>query len=98
MKPTLRPAKLHWTLSDYPEGTAFDAGYLTTKNAGWRSQRPVIDAAGCTGCLQCYLYCPDGVLRPEGKTVAVDLDFCKGCGICARICPARAIGMEAEAK
>lgn len=22
----------------------------------------MIDAAACTGCLQCYLYCPDGAI------------------------------------
>ncbi len=32
------------------------------KNAGWRNLRPVIDATSCTGCLQCYLYCPDGTV------------------------------------
>jgi pyruvate ferredoxin oxidoreductase delta subunit len=28
---------------------------------------------------------------------AADLDFCKGCGICAKICPVGAIAMEREA-
>ena len=42
--------------------TCFEAGYLAAKNAGWRNVRPVIDATACTGCLQCYLYCPDGTV------------------------------------
>ena len=42
--------------------TCFEAGYLAAKNAGWRNVRPVIDATACTGCLLCYLYCPDGTV------------------------------------
>ena len=30
----------------------------------------------------------------EDKTYAIDLDFCKGCGMCAEICPAKAIVMK----
>lgn len=57
--PTLRSGSLD---PDYARTTCFEAGYLVAKNAGWRSLRPVIDATACTGCLQCYLYCPDGAI------------------------------------
>ena len=73
-----------------------------------RSQRPVIDAAACTACGQCILYCPDGCLysacepgadgAPQGPAVAVDQDFCKGCGICAKLCRFGAIAMVPEAE
>ena len=46
----------------FARATCFEAGYLVAKNAGWRNVRPVIDATACTGCLQCYLYCPDGTV------------------------------------
>ncbi len=95
MKPRLRdfsPTKLE----DIPEGTAYEAGYLVTKNCGWRNSRPVVDEKKCVGCLQCYLYCPDGVIYKKDGKVAVDYDFCKGCGICARCCRTGAIKMEAE--
>ena len=134
------------------------------KNAGWRNLRPVIDAASCTGCLQCYLHCPDGTVykvpsacrptepadaaaspgtrsrddaegsraevSPEGTScgarfasaipaisgtgetlagslgepacafapVAIDLDFCKGCGICAKACKFGSITMILESE
>ena len=58
--PALRSADLD--PADFAHSTCFDAGYLTVKNAGWRNLRPVIDAASCTGCLQCYLHCPDGTV------------------------------------
>lgn len=96
MKPYLRDF-VPTALPDIPDATAYEAGYLVTKNAGWRNRRPVIDPAQCVGCLQCYLYCPDGVIYKKDGKVAVDYDFCKGCGICNRICKPGAIRMEAEA-
>jgi pyruvate ferredoxin oxidoreductase delta subunit len=96
VKPTLYPDKAPWTLQDYPETTAFQAGHLVTKNAGWRSSRPKVDLARCTGCLQCYLHCPDGVISRVEKGIMIDFDFCKGCGICARMCAVCAIEMEVE--
>lgn len=83
--------------------TCFTSGYLTTCNAGWRQKRPVVDAAKCRACMKCYLHCPDGTIRKTGArrggdvaAVFVDYDFCKGCGICARICPFDAIEMVPE--
>ena len=56
----------------------------------------MIDTAKCIGCLNCYLYCPDGVIFRKGGKVAIDYDFCKGCGICQKICKLKAIRLEAE--
>ncbi len=67
-------------------------GNLPTKFQGWCQSQPVIGKK-CTKCLLCWVYCPDGALRQEGKRVAVDYDYCKGCGICARECPVAAITM-----
>lgn len=155
--PTLRAAIPQ--PDDYARTTCFEAGHLVAKNAGWRNVRPVIDAGKCTGCLQCYLHCPDGTVfkcapaasasterafscnslaasnkeadaggeLPNGAVekaavvpaasapdpaasasvpvpqtpvapapVAIDYDFCKGCGICARVCAFGAIAMVPE--
>lgn len=76
-------------------------GHLVSKNAGWRNERPVLDLDACTGCLQCYLYCPDGAIYRRGaaaEPLAVDYDFCKGCGICAKACRFGAIGMIPESE
>ena len=95
---------------DYARSTCFAAGYLTVKNAGWRNERPVVDRTKCTGCLKCYMYCPDGTVFkvpndpstcPSNRTdtsVEIDLDFCKGCGICARACASGAISMVSEGR
>lgn len=97
MKPYLRN-KNPSSFEEVPEVTAFEAGYLVTKNAGWRNIRPVIDTKKCKGCLQCYLYCPDGTIAKnlENGKVKIDYDFCKGCGICSKICKFGAIAMQSE--
>ena len=97
MRPYIREKK-DFTCAEVPENTSFEAGYLTTVNRGWRSIRPVINIAKCVGCEQCYLYCPDGVIAIKDGKAVIDYDFCKGCGICAKICKTKAIEMEAERK
>lgn len=83
--PALRSADLD--PADFAHSTCFDAGYLTVKNAGWRNLRPVIDAASCTGCLQCYLHCPDGTVykvpsacRPTERADAAEASGAEPCG------------------
>ncbi len=90
-------------LVDFVNTTCYEAGYLTQINAGWRNVRPAVNASACTGCLQCYMVCPDGVIykvpadNKAGVGVAVDLDFCKGCGVCASACKFDALAMVSEA-
>jgi pyruvate ferredoxin oxidoreductase delta subunit len=97
VRPHIREKK-DFAFAEVPENTSFEAGYLVTVNSGWRSIRPVINRAKCVGCEQCYLYCPDGVIAIKDGKAVIDYDFCKGCGICAKICRIGAIGMEAERK
>ena len=97
MKPYLREKKV-FSFAEVPENTSFEAGYLVSVNSGWRSIRPVIDTGRCVGCEQCYLYCPDGVISIQNGKAVIDYDFCKGCGICAKICRLDAIRTEAEHK
>lgn len=65
--------------------------------AAWRTQRPVLDAAKCTGCLLCWKFCPEPAILPADGKVAFELSSCKGCGVCAVECPADAIRMIEEA-
>ena len=97
MRPHIREKK-DFAFAEVPENTSFEAGYLVTVNSGWRSIRPVINRAKCVGCEQCYLYCPDGVIAIKDGKAVIDYDFCKGCGICAKICKIGAIRIEAERK
>jgi pyruvate ferredoxin oxidoreductase delta subunit len=72
------------------------------KTGTWRHYRPVIDHSLCTpsknkrpSCFLCWLYCPEGVVS-RTIPVTIDYDYCKGCGICAEECPAKAIRMVEE--
>jgi Pyruvate/2-oxoacid:ferredoxin oxidoreductase delta subunit len=48
----------------------------------------------CTGCGDCVVYCPEGILTHVGSTDCdVDEDYCKGCGLCAAQCPRSALAM-----
>ena len=54
----------------------------------WRSERPVIDLKACIHCLRCWVYCPDvAIIVEEGRVRGVDDVHCKGCAICAAVCP-----------
>lgn len=66
------------------------------KTGDWRYQRPVVKTRKCCHCSTCYLFCSTGCIKDNGSYFAADLDFCKGCGICARVCPVKAITMVRE--
>jgi len=64
----------------------------------WRTQRPVIDDALCHRCAWiCSTFCPDGAISiaADGRP-AIDYDHCKGCLVCAAVCPPHAIRVEPE--
>ncbi|HXD55340.1 MAG TPA: NAD(P)-binding protein [Solirubrobacteraceae bacterium] len=61
--------------------------------------RRCLSCGNCFSCDNCYGVCPDNaVLKPgpPGEPYAIDLDYCKGCGICAAECPCGAIEMVPE--
>lgn len=83
-------------IDDYPTGPQYQAGFLPEKNAGWRNFRPVVDHDLCVFCLRCYLVCPDGTIFKDNGKINIDMDYCKGCGVCAHECPKKAISMVKE--
>jgi len=68
------------------------------KTGGWRTMRPVVDVEKCIQCLRCFSYCPDAAITETDKAIEINLDYCKGCGICATECPVKAIVMVKEEK
>ena len=60
--------------------------------------RRCLSCGSCFSCDNCYAMCPDDAvikLGPPGE-YAIDLDYCKGCGLCVQECPAGAIVMVPE--
>lgn len=70
-------------------GTVTEPGSSVNYLTGtWRSLRPVHDMEQCTHCMICWVYCPDAaIIVEEGRWARIDYDHCKGCGICAQVCP-----------
>ncbi len=80
------------------------------KTGDWKYSSPVIDAAKCIGCKTCVPHCPEAVMEmrarateeieisgkigKEKEIVGVDMEYCKGCGVCAQVCPVKAINMK----
>lgn len=75
------------------------------RTGDWRGKRPVLAVAekcsavklGTVNCQLCWVYCPDGCIE-RGIGPVIDLDHCKGCGICAEVCPTGALEMVPEAE
>jgi len=83
-----------------PEGCIVDSptteqDHMTT--GGWRVLRSVIDYGKCTKCKTCWISCPDAAIKvEENGDVNINLKYCKGCGICASVCPVGAIARIPE--
>jgi len=79
--------------STIPSPTDRNKGMITSN---WRSNRPVIEREKCTDCLLCWVSCPDACISQSEQGVQWEYDYCKGCGICAEVCPVDCIIMVAE--
>lgn len=67
------------------------------KTGTWRTFKPILDKNKCVKCLRCWIFCPEAVIwRNKDGSVDIDYDYCKGCGICANVCPVKAIKMIRE--
>ena len=61
--------------------------------------RRCMSCGNCFSCDNCYGVCPDNAvlkLGEPGEDYKIDLDYCKGCGICVAECPSGAIEMLPE--
>jgi 2-oxoacid:acceptor oxidoreductase delta subunit (pyruvate/2-ketoisovalerate family) len=81
-----------------PGGTSLPATAPQPHTGGWRTGvKPAVDLAKCVDCLLCWLHCPDSAVRLTGtRFEGFEYDFCKGCEICAEVCPTDAITMVDE--
>jgi NADPH-dependent glutamate synthase beta subunit-like oxidoreductase len=99
-----------WYYSDAPATVApvldaarrsgtFDevVGGLDESTALFEARR-CMSCGNCFECDNCYAVCPDNAITKlgPGRGFAVDLDYCKGCGLCATECPCGAIDMQPE--
>ncbi len=61
---------------------------FTASVADWRIEKPVFNKDYCIDCQFCWVYCPDlSIISRDKKMIGIDMDHCKGCGICVEVCP-----------
>jgi NADPH-dependent glutamate synthase beta subunit-like oxidoreductase len=91
LRPQLDLARRSSTFDEVVQG-------LDEGNALFEARR-CLSCGNCFSCDNCYGVCPDNAvlkLGQPGEEYAIDLDYCKGCGICAAECPCGAIEMVPE--
>lgn len=78
-----------------PGGVVTTPGNAKDYRTGdWRSATPIYDFNKCNKCGLCFIYCPEGCIRPiEDGYFKENIYYCKGCGVCAKECPKDAIKM-----
>lgn len=54
-------------------------------------QQKLYTKTKCIGCSTCVENCPQQALRLTPDGIVTDTDLCKLCGICATVCPTKAI-------
>ena len=83
-----------------PEGPVGPGSFADNKTGSWKTFKPIYDAEKCIMCRLCWFYCPDGCIKEVEEngieTLHFEMEYCKGCGICANECPKDAIKMERD--
>ena len=68
---------------NYSENNSYQATV-----ADWRLIKPVFNKDYCIDCQFCWIYCPDvSIISRDKKMIGIDMDHCKGRGICVEVCP-----------
>jgi NADPH-dependent glutamate synthase beta subunit-like oxidoreductase len=92
MRPRLELARRQSTFDEV-------VGGLDRETALFEARR-CLSCGSCFACDNCFGVCPDNAVikvEPGGSyAYTIDLDYCKGCGLCAQECPCGAIEMERE--
>ncbi len=68
---------------------------ISAQDAVYESGR-CISCGVCNFCDTCMTFCPDFCIRRIPDGYEVDLDYCKGCGICVQECPRDVIDLIQE--
>jgi 2-oxoacid:acceptor oxidoreductase delta subunit (pyruvate/2-ketoisovalerate family) len=93
------PRTVQPVLSAARRATSFDevVGGLDATTALFEARR-CLSCGSCFECDNCFGVCPDSAVLKlgEGLKYEIDLDYCKGCGLCAAECPCGAITMVPE--
>jgi len=90
VRPRLEAARRVSTFDEVVQGLDEDTALFEARRC--------LSCGNCFECDNCYGMCPDNAVikLDPGARYRIDLDYCKGCGICAAECPCGAITMVPE--
>ena len=90
VRPRLDAARRASTFDEVVQGLDEDTALFEARRC--------MSCGNCFECDNCYGMCPDNAVIKlgPGRRYEIDLDYCKGCGICAAECPCGAITMVPE--
>lgn len=79
-----------------PGGAILNPGNsIAARKVSFRNFKPVTDYSKCIKCARCWMYCPDIAYKPRSDGTFENIEFyCKGCGVCEKVCPVKCIKME----
>jgi NADPH-dependent glutamate synthase beta subunit-like oxidoreductase len=90
-RPLLERARRESTFDEVVQGLEEDTALFEARRC--------MSCGNCFSCDNCYGVCPDNAvikLGMPGEKYLIDLDYCKGCGLCVSECPSGAIQMVPE--
>jgi NADPH-dependent glutamate synthase beta subunit-like oxidoreductase len=90
-RPLLDAARRASTFDEVVQGLDVDTALYEARRC--------LSCGSCFSCDNCFGMCPDNAVIKTGDAgtpYVIDLEYCKGCGICAAECPAGAITMTPE--
>jgi len=67
-----------------------------TNNQAMEETRRCFNCGVCNACDNCRIFCPEIAVICKGSERHINLDYCKGCGICVFECPRNAMDLEEE--
>jgi len=70
-------------------------GSLSQEDAVTEAKR-CFSCGVCNFCDNCRVFCPDVAISRRNGGYEVNLEYCKGCGICAQECPRGVISLAEE--
>ena len=89
VRPRLDAARRADTFDEVVQGLDADTALFEARRC--------MSCGNCFNCDNCFGVCPDNaVIKHKDGTYEFNLDFCKGCGLCAHECPCGAIDMTLE--